>query len=298
MPVRISAIISDYDGTLCPTVSVKSKDNQIPQDLHNVLWQISEKIPVCIISSKDFGFLREKVRFAKIVACILGIEIFHVFQGSLQSQNSLENTAKGKTTLGVESALENPVTNYHLSNIDKLLENSTLLNKLGKLVLDKFQDVQVERKFTYVDKILAALTIDYRHIQKWELYKTNIEPELRKAILNFKEINSPSDLYVQTYSDHPFLDVYALKYDKGKMIESIVQSLNLGDKAKILYLGDSENDNPAFRKADLSIGIQSDIRIRSKLDSDYIIEFNELRPFLQRLSSEDFVFDRMSQNIS
>lgn len=296
MPIRISALISDYDGTLCPTVSVKSKDNQIPQDLQNVLWQISEKVPVCIISSKDFGFLRDKVQFAKIVACILGIEIFHVFQGPRQNQNLPENSTK--IIQDGLSRQENPVTSYGLSNIDKLLRNSAVLNDLGEMVLSKFQDVKVEHKITYVDKILAGLSIDYRHIQKWEQYKTNIEPKLKKAILNFKEVNSPNDLYVQTYSDHPFLDVYAVKYDKGKMVESIVQSLNLRDKAKILYLGDSENDNPAFRKADLSIGIQSDSRIRTKLDSDYVIEFNELRPFLQKLSSEDFVFDRMSQNIS
>jgi soluble P-type ATPase len=56
------------------------------------------------------------------------------------------------------------------------------------------------------------------------------------------------------------------------VMETIFQSLNLGSKAKVMYLGDSENDNLAFRKADLSIGIQSDVRLRTKLDSDYVIE--------------------------
>jgi phosphoserine phosphatase len=28
-----------------------------------------------------------------------------------------------------------------------------------------------------------------------------------------------------------------------------------------MYLGDSENDNPAFRKADVSIGVRSDERL-------------------------------------
>ena len=66
----------------------------------------------------------------------------------------------------------------------------------------------------------------------------------------------------------------------------------------ILYLGDSESDNPAFQKADLSIGIRSDRRINTKLNSDYLLEFNELRPFLQKLENEDFIFDRMSQNLT
>lgn len=33
-----------------------------------------------------------------------------------------------------------------------------------------------------------------------------------------------------------------------------------------LYLGDSENDNPAFRKAGVSIGVRSDSRIIPKLE--------------------------------
>lgn len=291
MPVRISAIISDYDGTLCPTASIKSKDDQIPQDLQNILWKISRKIPVCIISSKDFQFLRQKVQFAKIVVCILGTEIFHLFQRPEQRQNFFEDANSNKRVP------DSVVSKYVLSNIDRLLNNSKSLDELGTLVLNKFQDVKVEHKITYLDKLLAGITIDYRHIQKWEQYKTNIEPELKKAVLKFIDSTVSNDLYVQTYSDHPFLDVYSFKCNKGMVMETIVQSLNLGNKGKVMYLGDSENDNSAFRKADLSVGIQSDRRIRTKLDSDYVIEFNELRPFLQRLDSEDFVFNRMSQNV-
>jgi HAD superfamily hydrolase (TIGR01484 family) len=295
MPIRISAIISDYDGTLSPTASVKSSNDQIPQDLQNVLWEISRKIPVCIISSKDFGFLRQKVQFARIVACILGIEIFHLFQSPEHRQNFLKSTTVSKSAQN--GALGAPVSKYSISNIDRLLKNSIILNDLGNMVLSKFQGLKVEHRFTYVDKILAAISIDYRHLQKWEQYKTNIEPNLKKAVVKFIDSNAPNDLYIQTYSDHPFLDVYPFKFDKGAVLETIVQSLNQGNKGKVLYLGDSENDNPAFHYADLSIGIQSDARIRTKLDSDYIIEFNELRPFLQRLNSEDFVFNRMSQNV-
>ena len=34
----------------------------------------------------------------------------------------------------------------------------------------------------------------------------------------------------------------------------------------ILYLGDSENDNSAFKRASISIGITSDKRLTPKLD--------------------------------
>jgi phosphoserine phosphatase len=58
----------------------------------------------------------------------------------------------------------------------------------------------------------------------------------------------------------------------------------------VMYLGDSENDNPAFRKADISIGIRSDPRLNAKLDCDYIMSFDKLGSFLKRLLNSGLVF--------
>jgi hypothetical protein len=45
--VQISALLSDYDGTLCPTDSIRNQEeNRIPADLLEILWNISEKITV------------------------------------------------------------------------------------------------------------------------------------------------------------------------------------------------------------------------------------------------------------
>jgi trehalose-6-phosphatase len=75
--MKIDAILSDYDGTLCPTSSI-SQDNSnssiIPERLETIIWNISEKIDICIVSSKDFGFLHRRTKFAKILSCIMGIE--------------------------------------------------------------------------------------------------------------------------------------------------------------------------------------------------------------------------------
>jgi phosphoserine phosphatase len=57
-----------------------------------------------------------------------------------------------------------------------------------------------------------------------------------------------------------------------------------------MYLGDSENDNPAFRKADVSIGVKSDERLNPKLDCQYLIDFNRLPKFLMNLLKNDFDF--------
>ena len=72
MLLQISAILSDYDGTLCPTSN--TKDFKIPLELEDTLSEISKDIPVCVVSSKDYDFLCDKTRFARIVSCIMGIE--------------------------------------------------------------------------------------------------------------------------------------------------------------------------------------------------------------------------------
>ena len=74
MQTRISAIFSDYDGTLSPTDTLRSKTYSIPEQLEVVLWEISQSIPVGIISSKDYHFLHPWTGFARILSCILGVE--------------------------------------------------------------------------------------------------------------------------------------------------------------------------------------------------------------------------------
>jgi hypothetical protein len=76
---QVKGILSDYHGTLCPTTSIKD-DNRfgiggtIPHELEQILFRISEHIPVCIISSKDFEFLHNRARFGNILSCVLGLE--------------------------------------------------------------------------------------------------------------------------------------------------------------------------------------------------------------------------------
>jgi phosphoserine phosphatase len=57
-----------------------------------------------------------------------------------------------------------------------------------------------------------------------------------------------------------------------------------------MYLGDSENDNPAFKKTDISIGVRSDEQLNRKLDCRYLISFNQLPKFLRNLLKNDFNF--------
>jgi hydroxymethylpyrimidine pyrophosphatase-like HAD family hydrolase len=142
----------------------------------------------------------------------------------------------------------------------------------------------------------AIITIDYRHLKDWKLYKNKLEPSLKEMIQKFMSLSSSSsrsmfDLYVLTYKSHPFLDVYGVYSDKGIAFDFITANvLDAKNNEGILYLGDSENDNAAFRKASVSIGVISDKRLQPKLDCQYLIEFENLSGFIRRLAENGFVF--------
>jgi phosphoserine phosphatase len=90
-----------------------------------------------------------------------------------------------------------------------------------------------------------------------------------------------------------------VKNDKGLAFDDFitkytnnnnVPSDSVTNTKNVLYLGDSENDNPAFRRSDISIGISSDKRLNPKLVCQYNIEFDHLSLFLNRLLNNDLIF--------
>ena len=240
--------------------------NKIPIKLDGTLSEISKEIPVCILSSKDYGFLCDKTRFARIVSCIMGIE-----------------------TIVLERQVAHLIT-----DVTSLSDNSKLLTTLGKQVATTFNDVSIDYKYTSKERILAGITIDYRHLEDWLSYKTKLEPLLFQRIQQTKKSqtsSSASKLYVEMYSTHPFIDIYGIKCDKGIAFDSVLKLLDMDrSKNKVMYLGDSENDNYAFAKADVSIGVHSDRRLHPRLDCQYNVDFDRLALFLSRLSHDNFEF--------
>ena len=106
--------------------------------------------------------------------------------------------------------------------------------------------------------------------------------------INNNNNNSEYSLYIQRYSTHPFVDIYSTICSKENAYDNICNIVNEShinrlENKNIIYFGDSENDNPAFRKADISIGIKSDERLNPKLDCQYLINFNQLPKFLMNL---------------
>ncbi len=99
-------------------------------------------------------------------------------------------------------------------------------------------------------------------------------------------------LFIQRYSSHPFIDIYITKTSKRDAYDCIFSELlkQTQNKGKILYLGDSENDNSVFKKADISIGINSDARLKPSLKCKYLMEFENLSFFLKNLKNNHFEF--------
>jgi hypothetical protein len=124
-----------------------------------------------------------------------------------------------------------------------------------------------------------------------------MEPSIREMIQRSINANlapnssSKNRPFIQIYSSHPFLDVYGVECNKGIAFDNILSHLEerVGG-VNIMYLGDSENDNPAFRKSDISIGIRSDIRLNPILDCKYMLNFSQLPLFLSSLIGHDLIF--------
>ena len=273
---RVQAILSDYDGTLVPTANVKNvSTNAIPVKLEQILSNISAEIPVSVISTKDFEFLRKKTAFARALSCMMGIETLF-----------LTNHATSRT-------IEKRILNADLSALQ--LKSAALEAIAEEVIMCKeFSAMLVERKHTS-DGILAGLTIDWRNQlgDDWSYYKRAINHFLSRIVSNLKKAPVPMGVYVQKYSEHPFVDIYSIECNKGVAFDTIISELRryiFIDNKCTLYLGDSENDNPAFRKAGISIGIRSDTRVNPKLDCSYFLDYERLSHFLMKLRKNDFIF--------
>jgi HAD superfamily hydrolase (TIGR01484 family) len=272
---RVKAIISDYDGTLVPTANVKNPEtNAVASELEQILEKVSSDIPVCVISTKDFQFLRNKTGFATILSCMMGIETL-VFRNK-----------------GFPRTIEKRLLHEDLQILQR---KSEALEAIAEEVSShrEFSDLLIERKRT-TDGILAGLTVDWRHhlIDEWSYYRGAINDLVSRLAANLNKPPLPIDIYVQKYSEHPFVDIYSIECNKGIAFDTVIPELGYPsiNSEDIIYLGDSENDNPAFRKAGIPIGIRSDARVNPKLDCSYFLDYEQLSSFLTKLRKNDYFF--------
>jgi HAD superfamily hydrolase (TIGR01484 family) len=309
----VAAILSDFDGTLCPTSGIKYNYNSsdyIPRAIEDILCDISLTIPIGIITSKDFDFIYPKTRkFAKILSCILGLEMF-VLDDRQQINYNKNNLNENKKVSTEDIAIKDRIS---LFDPELLSINSHMLNEISAYLEKNYHTMNVEKKFLKgKENLIGGITLDWRHNSNWmvnkEKYKEIVKASVSKILNSTQQqednrtkekssIYTPH-LFIQEYSSHPFIDVYVTKLNKGGAFDSVVSKLYeiLNITGRIIYMGDSENDNPAFRKADISIGVNSDNRLDPTLDCTYSIKLENLSIFLKRLVDNDFYFSESLLN--
>ena len=180
----------------------------IPEELENILWDISEKIPICIVSSKDFGFLHNKTKFASIVSCMLGIETLvlnrHERIITLSQRRSKEDVSNRIPKCHDFLCVKNSYSSIHDTTLQ---HNSELLSQMAEEIASNFNDVSIEHKFTSLPKkVLAGITIDWRHRDDWKSFKVRTT-----AKKNHKE-NSSSRIGLIIFKFRLMLHILSLIY--------------------------------------------------------------------------------------
>jgi hypothetical protein len=72
--MKISAIFSDYDGTLA-SEEVSLESSRVPEEIEEPLRELSSSVPVAIVTAKDYSFVRPRTDFASAWACVSGLEM-------------------------------------------------------------------------------------------------------------------------------------------------------------------------------------------------------------------------------
>ncbi len=136
--------------------------------------------------------------------------------------------------------------------------------------------VQMEKK-----KDAAGRTVSF--CMDWRFAK---DPEKAKAAaMKALDLCKKNGMHTKSCEKEPFADVFPVSINKGSAVSELRKKLSI--TGKILYLGDSESDNPAFRAADMSIGVINGNWKR--LSCSYLIEFRDMPKFFGGLIRNDMV---------
>jgi trehalose-phosphatase len=222
--------------------------------VQEALRTIARAIPIAVVTTKDLQFIQKRIPFASAWAAIGGAE----------------------TKIG-SRIVTLPQATGDSSSIEALLEciepKTKQLNR----------GVHIEKK-ALSDGRVVAFCVDWRRARDWETVRRQVEALLEKC--------KKESYMILNYAGRPYLDVYPRSVDKGKAFLTIKTGLKLN--GPIMYLGDSELDNPAFKLAEISIGVLHS-ETYPKLDCDFFVRFSYVGAFLQELLDNRLIFDPDSE---
>ncbi len=126
----------------------------------------------------------------------------------------------------------------------------------------------------------VAFCIDWRRAKDPKAARQEAE----RALTYYKAL----ELKLIRYETQPFYDVYPVAPDKGWALQEMINEL--GVKNGVLYLGDSNTDNSAFKASSVSVGVVHDETPLRTLECDYLVKFESVPDFLYALVANDFLF--------
>jgi len=230
-------------------LELRREDAFISPRLRRVLTKASKRIKLGIITTKDLSFIKDRVPFAHGYAATSGLEM----------------------QVGDSITLDERVREPN-QKIEKVYQHTL------KGILQIRDTIMVERKETE-DGDLIAFCIDWRLSRNWDEAHRKAAPVLTLC----KE----QGMYVVESNISPFANIFPFKVDKGAALVKLRTEMAV--TGPVIYLGDSEADDPAFQLADISVGIKHQ-RIMPPLKCKYRVEFFELEVFLSKLIDSNFNF--------
>jgi hypothetical protein len=126
----------------------------------------------------------------------------------------------------------------------------------------------------------VAFCVDWRRTKDLKTAKQEVE--------RFAHCCKALGLRLIKYKTQPFYDVYPIAPDKGWALREMLNELAV--KHGVLYMGDSEMDNSAFRASSISLGVIHDETALEALDCDYLVEFGHVPDFLHALLANNLLF--------
>lgn len=240
-------LIFDYDGVLAP-IGVRREESRIYPEVEDKLRELTRKYVIVVASTKDCSFLKSRVGFAHILVCSNG---FEVKIGALSTIPKMPCARRLKLFYRM------------ISEAEKLAKSHGMEVEVKKVVVDPLD-------------IPVGLCIDWRR-------SSLSTKEALDVIAPIVKEAEEEGLSIVKYPNQPYIDIFIEDVDKGRAIKSL---LSVGAISRpITYFGDSENDLPAFKVADVSILIRHEENEELDVNGVYELtreEFFELINVLSR----------------